>query len=97
MNKGIAKELSQRGTCEVIDGKAHQVTQAIDEKQDEVTLMVFGELKNQKIRPIGECCPICDSGARKRFNSDEECQNRQKKDGADRGFTMLICPKQFID
>ena len=88
----LAKELRQRSTAEISGGVVNQVTQALDEKEAEVTYMMFGELKTQGIIPIDEACAKCDHCY---FDTIKECQEFQGKDARARGFTEVICPQQF--
>ena len=90
--ENLAKELKQRGTAEVLNGVVTQVTQAIEEKDSEVSYLMFGELKKQGIIPIDEACAKCDHC---HFKTIRECQTFQKKEGSARGFNQLICPQQF--
>lgn len=93
----LKKELSKRSTAELTqDGQVLQITQAIAENPKEVKMLVFGELTTKEVRPIEECCSNCDFGKR-HFGSIEQCQARQSKDAKARGFSQVICPRQFID
>jgi hypothetical protein len=94
--KDIQRELEQRGTAEISSGGVSQVTQAIDEGENSVKFLCFGELREQKIKPIEETCAVCDFWKGK-FNTVAECQESQKKDAEARGFHKLICPEQFIE
>lgn len=92
----LKKELESRGTAEIVDGVVTQVTQAIDEQEDSVKFLQFGEMKEQKIIPIDEACAKCDFW--KRINKTiKECQAFQGEDAKARGFSKLICPEQFVD
>lgn len=95
MKRDLEQELRQRGTAEVSeDGTVTQVTQALSETKNEVTLLVFGELKKIKIRSIEEVCPCAMA---KHFKTKEDCQSSQREDAKARGFLQVICPEQFID
>ena len=92
-NDDIIRELKQRGTAEVVNGEVVQATQAIDETGESVKYLMFGELREQGIIPIGEACAKC---GHCRFDTIKECQEFQGKDARARGFTQVICPSQFI-
>jgi len=94
MKNDLKRELELRGTAEISNGIINQVTQAIDEKDNEATFLIFGEKTTTKLKPIEECCAKCDFVA-KRDLGIEKCQQFQKKDGEMRGFTKVICPEQF--
>ena len=96
MKEELKKELEHRGTAEISNGVVNQVTQAINESPTETTLLIFGQLKTLKIKPIDECCKVCDFIA-KREKGIKYCRDFQKKDAEARGFHQMICPKQFID
>ncbi len=97
MEKELKKELELRGTAEVIGEVVTQVTQAIDETTDSVKMLVFGEMVENKIKPIEECCAVCNKWQTHRFDNVAQCQERQKRDAEARGFTEIICPTQFKD
>jgi hypothetical protein len=90
----LEKELNKRGTAEIIEGKVHQITQAIDEDEKQAKVIVFGELRKFGVKPIEECCPC---NFLKHYSSIQECRERQKKDAIGRWFTSIICPEQLID
>ena len=92
MEKELQKELEARSTAEVTNGVVTQITQAIDEGEDEVEMLVFGELRTQGIIPIEEACAKCTRGY---FDTIAECQEHQGKDAKARGFNKVICPCQF--
>jgi hypothetical protein len=95
MNKNeLAKELGQRGTAEIGNGVVNQVTQALDEAESEITFLIFGEKKTQKIIPIDEACAKCNFWEGK-FTTTTLCQNFQSGDAKARGFNKLVCPQQF--
>ena len=91
----LQNELNKRGTAEVVNGKACQVTQALSETDEEVTFLMFGERKTQKVRPIEEACADCNFW-RGKFDCVGDCQRQQRKDGSARGFHKLTCPQQLI-
>lgn len=91
----LARELEQRGTAEIVNGVVVQATQAIDETTDRAKVLMFGELKERSIIPINEACAKCTFWEGK-FANFKECQKRQGKDANARGFSIVICPKQFV-
>jgi hypothetical protein len=91
MNKDLETQLLKTGTAEISNGIVTQITQAIDETDKEVKILIFGELRTEKIIPIEQACAKC----KPRFNDVKLCQSTQKKDAQARGFTKLICPRQF--
>jgi hypothetical protein len=96
--KDLQIELEKRGTAEVSsDGIVNQVTQALDESDTKVKLLIFGELQEKVIIPIAQACGKCESWKGYGDKSIQNCQSRQKKDAQARGFRKLICPKQFVD
>jgi len=90
----LEKELVLRGTAEISNGTVNQITQAIDEKKDEVEYLIFGELRKQGIISITEACSKC---SHCHLDTVEKCQERQVKDARARGFTQMVCPEQFKD
>jgi len=97
MCERIIKELQKRGTCEVSENDiVMQVTQALDEKSDKVTMLMFGELATKQVRPVEQTCKAC-SFWKDKFESIKDCQTFQKKDSEARGFRDLICPEQFLE
>ena len=86
-------ELKQRGTAEISNGKVVQVTQALNETENSVEFLIFGEIKKQGIIPLAEACTKCDHSY---FATVDECQARQRKDAIDRGFSKLVCPNQLF-
>ena len=93
MPEELAKELEQRGSAEISNGVVNQITQALDEKETEATFLMFGEIKTESIISIDEACAKCPSLVKD--DTVEECQERQGKDARARGFTRIICPRQF--
>ncbi|MFA5036982.1 MAG: hypothetical protein WC479_07385 [Candidatus Izemoplasmatales bacterium] len=93
MNK-LKKELTQRGTADITNGIVNQVTQALDEKPDKVTFLIFGEMQTKSIMPIDAACAKCTHCY---FDTPKKCQERQSIDAKSRGFNNLVCPEQFID
>ena len=91
----LKRELEQRSTAEIVNGEVAQVTQALDERADEATFLIFGERQTVKLKPINECCAVCDFFHQASFTTHEQCQERQKQDAAARGFHRVICPHQF--
>jgi len=97
MKNELEKELHQRGTAELSkNGIVTQVTQALSETKDGVEYLIFGELKKSKIIPIDEACAKCHFWEGK-FSNFKLCQVKAGEDGKARGFTNLICPKQFVE
>ena len=90
----LAKELEARDTAEIIDGVVCQVTQALDESENEVKFLLYGELRMEEVIPIEKVCAKCDFW-KDRFKDIKACQERQAKDAKARGFNKVICPKQF--
>ena len=83
------------GVYEVFkDGKIQPATQGLVEHKDKVAYRVFGGNRVSRIIPIDEVCAECDFWKEK-FASVEVCQYRQREDATARGFTKVICPKQF--
>ena len=96
MKEELKKELELRGTAEVSNGVVNQVTQAINETDNEVTHLIFGKKTKQSVIPIDQACAKCDFWMGK-FATVIKCQESQKKDAEARGFNKLICPHQFVD
>lgn len=92
MKEELSKELKKRGTAEIINGEVYQATQAIDENKTEASFLMFGERVTKGIIPIDEACAKCDHP---HFDTVEACQERQDRDARARGFSEVICPKQF--
>lgn len=89
----LIKELKARGTAEIVNGIVTQVTQALDETDDEAEFIILGERHREKIIPIVQACAKCDHCY---FTTVEQCQERQKRDAVARGFHKIICPQQFV-
>ncbi len=94
MRDELKRELDSRGSAEVINGKVVQVTQAINEADDSVEYLMFGELRRESVTPIAETCARCD-GMNRFDGSAEKCQQHQATDARARGFHKLICPRQL--
>jgi hypothetical protein len=90
----LEKELTTRGTAEITNGVVSQVTQALDESENRVKMLVFGELVEHEIMPIDEACSHCNFWKGKYANT-KCCQTSTKVDAEARGFIHLICPEQF--
>ena len=97
-NDDLIRELRKRGSAELDlnNGTVNQVTQALDEKEDEVKFLVFGDMVTRHIRPIEETCISCTFWKGK-FANTQSCQTEQAKDSKARGFSKLVCPHQFIE
>lgn len=91
--KGLAKELEQRGTAEIINDEVFQITQAIGETEDKAEFLMFGKLKVASVIPIDEACAKCEH---RRLSIIKDCQEVQGKDARARGFNKVICPRQFV-
>jgi len=94
MKEELRKELEARGTAEISNGVVSQVTQAIDESETEVKLLIFGKLQEHKVTPVDETCSKCNFWS-KYFKSTKACQKRQSEDARARGFSKLVCPHQL--
>ena len=94
MDKELKKELEQRGTAEVSNGVVTQVTQALEETETKARVLLFGEMREFTVKPIGECCEVCDLW-KKYSKSIQDCQSKQKVDAAARGFNLVICANQL--
>ena len=71
-------------------------SQAIIEKNGKVAYEILGEQRVSSIKPIEDCCSHCDFWQHKdKFKSIKDCQQKQKREAAARGFTEVICPRQF--
>ncbi len=92
MTEELKRELEKRGTAEISNGVVNQVTQALDEQPTKVKFLIFGELQERNIIPIGIACAKCNHCY---FPTVRQCQERQAKDAKSRGFTSLVCPQQF--
>lgn len=96
IKRQLVEELQKRGTAEIVNGEVCQVTQALDEKDDSVTYLLFGELREQRTIPIDEACSKCGFWKGK-FGSERLCQQRQARGAKARGFQQLICPAQLVE
>lgn len=78
------------------DIEVRLATGAIEETENTVRFLLFGEMTEKKIMPINEACPKC-SFWKSKFADTKSCQAIQKEDSEARGFAKLVCPKQFIN
>ena len=78
------------------DGPQQVKVQPILETKTEVTTMFLGELQVHKIKPLEETCTNCLNSQWEYFGSIKACQDSQRTQAQDRGFTILVCPDQLI-
>ena len=82
------------GVYEVANGQLKPATQALVETNNRAAFQILGDRQVSNIIPIEQACIGC-TFWKDKFASTTDCQNRQRKDALARGFTKVICPKQF--
>jgi len=85
------------GVYHLIGDNLIPVTHSIEETEDTVTFMIFGQMKTRRIISIDKACSKCTSWKKHGFKIIQECQAFQSGDSKRRGFSKLICPKQLLE